>query len=112
MAGGKGKSAGGKSSGGKTSAADGPKKQQSHSARAGLQVSSCGYIMWDDCDIMRCGSRRAYTQCLGFVSFYSTNNNNNNNATLSSEHDSNMFCIYLPTNISPLSSLADVSSVS
>lgn len=40
MAGGKGKSSGGKSSGGKTSAADGQKKQQSHSARAGLQVSS------------------------------------------------------------------------
>lgn len=39
MAGGKGKSAGGKSSGGKTSG-DLPKKQQSHSARAGLQVSS------------------------------------------------------------------------
>lgn len=39
MAGGKGKSSGGKSSGGKTSAADGQKKQQSHSARAGLQVS-------------------------------------------------------------------------
>lgn len=39
MAGGKGKSSGGKSSGGKTSANDGPKKQQSHSARAGLQVS-------------------------------------------------------------------------
>ena len=39
MAGGKGKSAGGKSAGGKTSSADGPKKQQSHSARAGLQVS-------------------------------------------------------------------------
>jgi hypothetical protein len=38
MAGGKGKSSGGKSSGGKTSA-DGNKKQQSHSARAGLQVS-------------------------------------------------------------------------
>lgn len=38
MAGGKGKSSGGKSSGGKTSAADGQKKQQSHSARAGLQV--------------------------------------------------------------------------
>ena len=37
MAGGKGKSSGGKSSGGKTSV-DGPKKQQSHSARAGLQV--------------------------------------------------------------------------
>lgn len=40
MAGGKGKSSGGKSSGGKTSAADGQKKQQSHSARAGLQVST------------------------------------------------------------------------
>ncbi len=38
MAGGKGKSSGGKSSGGKTSGVDGPKKQQSHSARAGLQV--------------------------------------------------------------------------
>lgn len=38
MPGGKGKSSGGKSSGGKTSA-EGPKKQQSHSARAGLQVS-------------------------------------------------------------------------
>jgi hypothetical protein len=37
MAGGKGKS-GGKSSGGKTGA-DGSKKQQSHSAKAGLQVS-------------------------------------------------------------------------
>jgi hypothetical protein len=40
MAGGKGKSSGGKSSGGKTSGVDGPKKQQSHSARAGLQVCS------------------------------------------------------------------------
>lgn len=39
MPGGKGKSSGGKSSGGKTSAAEGTKKQQSHSARAGLQVS-------------------------------------------------------------------------
>jgi len=38
MAGGKGKSSGGKSSGGKTSGVDGPKKQQSHSQRAGLQV--------------------------------------------------------------------------
>ena len=38
MAGGKGKSSGGKSSGGKTSGVDGSKKQQSHSARAGLQV--------------------------------------------------------------------------
>ena len=38
MAGGKGKSSGGKSSGGKTSGVDGAKKQQSHSARAGLQV--------------------------------------------------------------------------
>ncbi|KUI67163.1 Histone H2A.Z [Cytospora mali] len=44
MAGGKGKSAGGKSSGGKTSAAtEGPKKQQSHSARAGLQFP-CGRV--------------------------------------------------------------------
>jgi hypothetical protein len=41
MAGGKGKSSGGKSSGGKTSA-DGAKKQQSHSARAGLQVRCIG----------------------------------------------------------------------
>jgi hypothetical protein len=38
MPGGKGKSSGGKSSGGKTSA-EGPKKQMSHSERAGLQVS-------------------------------------------------------------------------
>lgn len=38
MAGGKGKSAGGKSGGGKTGA-DGSKKQQSHSSKAGLQVS-------------------------------------------------------------------------
>ena len=37
MPGGKGKSSGGKSSGGKTSV-EGHKKQQSHSARAGLQV--------------------------------------------------------------------------
>ncbi|KAI1389164.1 hypothetical protein M426DRAFT_70839 [Hypoxylon sp. CI-4A] len=43
MAGGKGKSAGGKSSGGKTSAAEAPKKQQSHSARAGLQFP-CGRV--------------------------------------------------------------------
>ncbi|KAL1890223.1 histone H2A.Z [Sporothrix stenoceras] len=42
MAGGKGKSSGGKSSGGKTSV-DGPKKQQSHSARAGLQFP-CGRV--------------------------------------------------------------------
>lgn len=39
MAGGKGKSSGGKSSGGKVGA-DGNKKQQSHSSKAGLQVSS------------------------------------------------------------------------
>lgn len=39
MAGGKGKSAGGKSSGGKVGA-DGSKKQQSHSQKAGLQVRS------------------------------------------------------------------------
>ena len=38
MAGGKGKSSGGKSSGGKVGA-DGNKKQQSHSSKAGLQVS-------------------------------------------------------------------------
>ncbi|EGX93872.1 histone H2A [Cordyceps militaris CM01] len=37
MPGGKGKSSGGKSSGGKTSGVEGQKKQQSHSARAGLQ---------------------------------------------------------------------------
>ena len=39
MAGGKGKSSGGKSSGGKVGV-DGSKKQQSHSSKAGLQVSS------------------------------------------------------------------------
>jgi hypothetical protein len=38
MAGGKGKSSGGKSSGGKVGA-DAGKKQQSHSSKAGLQVS-------------------------------------------------------------------------
>jgi histone H2A len=38
MAGGKGKSSGGKSSGGKVGV-DGNKKQQSHSSKAGLQVS-------------------------------------------------------------------------
>jgi histone H2A len=38
MPGGKGKSSGGKSSGGKVGA-DGGKKQQSHSSKAGLQVS-------------------------------------------------------------------------
>ncbi|KAK0614849.1 histone-fold-containing protein [Bombardia bombarda] len=43
MVGGKGKSSGGKSSGGKTSAVEGPKKQQSHSARAGLQFP-CGRV--------------------------------------------------------------------
>lgn len=43
MPGGKGKSSGGKSSGGKTSA-DGSKKQQSHSARAGLQVRNPGFV--------------------------------------------------------------------
>ncbi|CAH0032811.1 unnamed protein product [Clonostachys rhizophaga] len=43
MAGGKGKSSGGKSSGGKTSAAEGPKKQMSHSGRAGLQFP-CGRV--------------------------------------------------------------------
>ncbi|KAM0480261.1 hypothetical protein ACHAPE_009200 [Trichoderma viride] len=43
MAGGKGKSSGGKSSGGKTSADGANKKQQSHSARAGLQFP-CGRV--------------------------------------------------------------------
>ncbi|KAG5795953.1 hypothetical protein H9Q69_005027 [Fusarium xylarioides] len=43
MPGGKEKSSGGKSSGGKTSAAEGTKKQQSHSARAGLQFP-CGRV--------------------------------------------------------------------
>ncbi|KAL2116249.1 hypothetical protein VTJ04DRAFT_8416 [Mycothermus thermophilus] len=43
MAGGKGKSSGGKSSGGKTSGVEGPKKQQSHSQRAGLQFP-CGRV--------------------------------------------------------------------
>ncbi|KAJ6789561.1 hypothetical protein PWT90_09819 [Aphanocladium album] len=43
MPGGKGKSSGGKSSGGKTSGVDGQKKQQSHSARAGLQFP-CGRV--------------------------------------------------------------------
>lgn len=38
MAGGKGKSSGGKTSGGKAGL-DGNKKQQSHSSKAGLQVS-------------------------------------------------------------------------
>ncbi|CRK15180.1 hypothetical protein BN1723_018832 [Verticillium longisporum] len=42
MAGGKGKS-GGKTSGGKASTDGGPKKQQSHSARAGLQFP-CGRV--------------------------------------------------------------------
>ncbi|KAM0330820.1 hypothetical protein ACHAQA_003775 [Verticillium albo-atrum] len=42
MAGGKGKS-GGKTSGGKASAEGAPKKQQSHSARAGLQFP-CGRV--------------------------------------------------------------------
>lgn len=44
MAGGKGKSSGGKSSGGKTSATEGQKKQQSHSARAGLQVRNISAV--------------------------------------------------------------------
>jgi len=42
MAGGKGKSSGGKSSGGKVGA-DGSKKQQSHSSKAGLQFP-CGRV--------------------------------------------------------------------
>jgi histone H2A len=47
MAGGKGKSSGGKSSGGKVGA-DGSKKQQSHSSKAGLQVSiaQTGFFMY------------------------------------------------------------------
>jgi hypothetical protein len=55
MAGGKGKSSGGKSSGGKTGV-EGPKKQQSHSARAGLQVRrvsivySCAFACRYLCD--------------------------------------------------------------
>lgn len=49
MAGGKGKSAGGKSSGGKTSG-EGPKKQQSHSARAGLQVRIPSKLFLSLCD--------------------------------------------------------------
>ena len=47
MPGGKGKSAGGKSSGGKTSV-EGSKKQQSHSARAGLQVREMHVLAWPD----------------------------------------------------------------
>lgn len=45
MAGGKGKSSGGKSSGGKVGA-DGGKKQQSHSSKAGLQVSFCANLLF------------------------------------------------------------------
>jgi hypothetical protein len=55
MAGGKGKSSGGKSSGGKTSGVEGPKKQQSHSQRAGLQV--CPVI------IESCLSYALYARC-------------------------------------------------
>ena len=44
MAGGKGKSSGGKSSGGKVGI-DGGKKQQSHSSKAGLQVSDAQLIL-------------------------------------------------------------------
>lgn len=58
MAGGKGKSSGGKSSGGKTSANDGPKKQQSHSARAGLQVSSLSFFL-----LFSSSSRRSSVPC-------------------------------------------------
>lgn len=50
MPGGKGKS-GGKTSGGKASA-DGPKKQQSHSARAGLQVSSLLVMLRHVCRVL------------------------------------------------------------
>lgn len=45
MAGGKGKSSGGKSSGGKVGV-DGSKKQQSHSSKAGLQVSICAFLLF------------------------------------------------------------------
>jgi len=44
MPGGKGKSSGGKSSGGKVGI-DGGKKQQSHSSKAGLQVSDAQHIL-------------------------------------------------------------------
>jgi len=44
MAGGKGKSSGGKSSGGKVGI-DGGKKQQSHSSKAGLQVSDAQPVL-------------------------------------------------------------------
>jgi hypothetical protein len=49
MPGGKGKSSGGKSSGGKVGA-DGNKKQQSHSSKAGLQVSNAQTAIWFFCN--------------------------------------------------------------
>src|SRR3569833_318499 len=61
MPGGKGKTYGGKSSGGKTSAADGSKKQQSHSARAGLQVSCVGLVL------RFCQRGFLFTWCLRFA---------------------------------------------
>jgi hypothetical protein len=56
MAGGKGKSSGGKSSGGKVGA-DGSKKQQSHSSKAGLQVSKqCANAFSAFADDLECGT--------------------------------------------------------
>ena len=66
MAGGKGKS-GGKSSGGKTGA-DGNKKQQSHSSKAGLQVSTIEALVlrvlpfeWTSLDAIRSFSNSEYS---------------------------------------------------
>lgn len=68
MAGGKGKS-GGKSSGGKTGA-DGNKKQQSHSSKAGLQVSTIeAHVLrvipfqWTSLDGIRSISNSEYPAC-------------------------------------------------
>lgn len=68
MAGGKGKS-GGKSSGGKTGA-DGNKKQQSHSSKAGLQVSTVEALVlrvipfeWTSLDGIRSFSNSEYPAC-------------------------------------------------
>lgn len=63
MAGGKGKSSGGKSSGGKTSA-EGAKKQQSHSARAGLQVS---FRLFESSSILFFAFRRAWLELLALL---------------------------------------------
>ncbi len=88
MAGGKGKSSGGKSSGGKTSV-DGPKKQQSHSARAGLQVRMivryfgcfyglcAGIVAFDDfgasCRVLCCAYLRRISPPLCHRCFYDAN---------------------------------------